>query len=315
MLSLTVMLSMDSWVRLMYDGVDAVGIDQQPVTNYNNWRIIFFVTFILLSLILVNMFAGVMVDSYSRCHRGRHQLDDMEMCYPELPTDHFYIMDASEIRLKMYRIVNSARVEKFINFLIIFSVLSMGAERYEQSESVEVFLKWVFYISTGLLFLEILLKLYVFGFERYLRKRTNIVDITVALISVTSLVLKELKQSQRIPINPSIFRVLRLFRLVQIARLSIITDLVSLITKTLCEIRSLILLTVLYFYIFAVIGVELFGSIGQSHYLHNRHKIGIAEFLLKVQRANLMEKLVPSGERLKLGLKKLIGLSDYCNIR
>ncbi|XP_038143167.1 voltage-dependent T-type calcium channel subunit alpha-1I-like [Cyprinodon tularosa] len=60
----------------MYDGVDAVGIDQQPVTNYNNWRIIFFVTFILLSLILQNMFTGVMVESYSRCQRGRHQLDD-----------------------------------------------------------------------------------------------------------------------------------------------------------------------------------------------------------------------------------------------
>lgn len=29
MLSLTVMLSMDGWVRLLYDGVDAVGIDQQ----------------------------------------------------------------------------------------------------------------------------------------------------------------------------------------------------------------------------------------------------------------------------------------------
>lgn len=100
--------------------------------------------------------------------------------------------------------------------------------------------------------------------------RINIVDIIVALISVASLVLKELKQSQRIPINPSIFRVLRLFRLVQskksnmktsfkpllldtncvqtaspesscvfcsVARLSIIKDLVSLITKTLCEVK------------------------------------------------------------------------------
>ena len=47
LLSLFVMASKDGWVQIMYQGIDAVGEDREPIENYNEWRMIYFIGFLL----------------------------------------------------------------------------------------------------------------------------------------------------------------------------------------------------------------------------------------------------------------------------
>lgn len=73
-MSLFVLSSKDGWVNIMYTGLDAVGVDQQPIENYNEWRLLYFISFLLLvAFFVLNMFVGVVVENFHRCRREQEQ--------------------------------------------------------------------------------------------------------------------------------------------------------------------------------------------------------------------------------------------------
>ena len=68
LMSLFVLSSKDGWVDIMYHGLDAVGLDKQPKQNYNEWRLVYFISFLLLvGFFVLNMFVGVVVENFHRC--------------------------------------------------------------------------------------------------------------------------------------------------------------------------------------------------------------------------------------------------------
>lgn len=101
LMSLFVLSSRDGWVNIMYTGLDAVGVDQQviaicqylvlvlrvyiltknilhlffqPVVNYNEWRLLYFIAFILLvGFFVLNMFVGVVVENFHRCREEQEK--------------------------------------------------------------------------------------------------------------------------------------------------------------------------------------------------------------------------------------------------
>lgn len=74
LMALFVLSSKDGWVNIMYTGLDAVGVDQQPVENYNEWRLLFFISFLLLvAFFVLNMFVGVVVENFHRCREEQEK--------------------------------------------------------------------------------------------------------------------------------------------------------------------------------------------------------------------------------------------------
>lgn len=58
----------------MYTGLDAVGVDQQPIVNFNEWRLLYFIAFILLvGFFVLNMFVGVVVENFHRCREEQEK--------------------------------------------------------------------------------------------------------------------------------------------------------------------------------------------------------------------------------------------------
>ncbi len=56
----------------MYNGIDAVGIDQQPQKNYNEYMALFFIVYLLVvGFFVVNMFIGVIIDNFHRCREAQ----------------------------------------------------------------------------------------------------------------------------------------------------------------------------------------------------------------------------------------------------
>lgn len=73
-MSLFVLSSRDGWVNIMYTGLDAVGVDQQPIVNFNEWRLLYFIAFILLvGFFVLNMFVGVVVENFHRCREEQEK--------------------------------------------------------------------------------------------------------------------------------------------------------------------------------------------------------------------------------------------------
>ena len=67
-MALFVLASKDGWVQIMYTGIDAVGVDMQPVENYNEWMLVYFISFLLLvGFFVLNMFVGVVIENFHKC--------------------------------------------------------------------------------------------------------------------------------------------------------------------------------------------------------------------------------------------------------
>ena len=74
LMSLFVLSSKDGWVNIMYTGLDAVGVDQQPIENFNEWRLLYFISFLLLvAFFVLNMFVGVVVENFHRCREEQEK--------------------------------------------------------------------------------------------------------------------------------------------------------------------------------------------------------------------------------------------------
>jgi voltage-dependent calcium channel T type alpha-1G len=74
LMALFVLSSKDGWVQIMYTGIDAVGIDRQPVVNYNEWMLLYFISFLLLvGFFVLNMFVGVVIENFHKCREQQER--------------------------------------------------------------------------------------------------------------------------------------------------------------------------------------------------------------------------------------------------
>ncbi len=66
--TLFIIATLDGWVDAMYNGIDAVGVDLQPIKNHNEYMAFFFLIYLLVvGFFVVNMFVGVIIDNFHKC--------------------------------------------------------------------------------------------------------------------------------------------------------------------------------------------------------------------------------------------------------
>ena len=118
---------------------------------------------------------------------------------------------------------------------------------------------------TALFAAEMGLKLLGLGAKRYLANLDNAVDGSLVLLSMTELVLVRIERPPTSPVDvPQILRLLRLVRLIRALRLlrsskSMYSVMLSM-HKAMPQVRNLVLLTSCVMFIFAIIGMQLFGD-------------------------------------------------------
>ncbi|XP_068423427.1 voltage-dependent T-type calcium channel subunit alpha-1H-like [Clinocottus analis] len=270
LMTLFVMYSKDGWVNTMNDGLDAVGVDKQPVINHNEWMLLFFISFMVLSFFLLDMFIGVMVDTFHECQKNQKRQDEEERnvlkCYgrdagspePELTS---YYTSYSPMRRRIHTLCTSRFLDIFVAVMIFISVLIMAVEHYDQPVYIRVLTEWTHYVFTIFLVIELVLKVVAFGGCRFIRNSWNQLDVVIVLVSVMSIVLDNMSLTDTIPINPNILRVCRALRLAQVLKAKKIRVLLKTISKTLSQVGNIRLLFVFFFFIYAALGVELFGKL------------------------------------------------------
>ena len=57
------MITTEGWIDMAYDAASSVGVELNSVDSYNRWWIIFFfVLYFIGSLMVLNMFIGVLIE-------------------------------------------------------------------------------------------------------------------------------------------------------------------------------------------------------------------------------------------------------------
>jgi voltage-dependent calcium channel T type alpha-1G len=72
LITLFIFATKDGWVNIMYLGIDAVDVDKQPIKNYNEWMILYFISnLLIIGFFVINMFVGVVVDNFQKCRTAQ----------------------------------------------------------------------------------------------------------------------------------------------------------------------------------------------------------------------------------------------------
>ncbi|XP_004859771.1 voltage-dependent T-type calcium channel subunit alpha-1G isoform X26 [Heterocephalus glaber] len=282
LMSLFVLASKDGWVDIMYDGLDAVGVDQQPIMNHNPWMLLYFISFLLIvAFFVLNMFVGVVVENFHKCRqhqeeeearrREEKRLKRLEkkrrskekqmaeaQCKP-------YYSDYSRFRLLVHHMCTSHYLDLFITGVIGLNVVTMAMEHYQQPQILDEALKICNYIFTVIFVLESVFKLVAFGFRRFFQDRWNQLDLAIVLLSIMGITLEEIEVNASLPINPTIIRIMRVLRIARVLKLLKMAvgmrALLDTVMQALPQVGNLGLLFMLLFFIFAALGVELFGDL------------------------------------------------------
>eukprot|EP00073_Rattus_norvegicus_P050311 XP_017452680.1 PREDICTED: voltage-dependent T-type calcium channel subunit alpha-1G isoform X21 [Rattus norvegicus] len=301
LMSLFVLASKDGWVDIMYDGLDAVGVDQQPIMNHNPWMLLYFISFLLIvAFFVLNMFVGVVVENFHKCRQHQEEeearrreekrlrrlekkrrskekqmadlmLDDViasgssasaaseAQCKP-------YYSDYSRFRLLVHHLCTSHYLDLFITGVIGLNVVTMAMEHYQQPQILDEALKICNYIFTVIFCpLSQFSNLWAFGFRRFFQDRWNQLDLAIVLLSIMGITLEEIEVNASLPINPTIIRIMRVLRIARVLKLLKMAvgmrALLDTVMQALPQVGNLGLLFMLLFFIFAALGVELFGDL------------------------------------------------------
>ncbi|XP_064376146.1 voltage-dependent T-type calcium channel subunit alpha-1H isoform X3 [Dromaius novaehollandiae] len=285
LMSLFVLSSKDGWVNIMYDGLDAVGIDQQPIQNHNPWMLLYFISFLLIvSFFVLNMFVGVVVENFHKCRqhqeaeearrREEKRLRRLEKkrrskeIYLSEAQRRPYYADYSPARKYIHTLCTSHYLDLFITFIIGVNVITMSMEHYNQPKSLDEALKYCNYVFTIVFVFEAVLKLVAFGFRRFFKDRWNQLDLAIVLLSIVGITLEEIEMNAALPINPTIIRIMRVLRIARVLKLLKMATgmraLLDTVVQALPQVGNLGLLFMLLFFIYAALGVELFGKLDCS---------------------------------------------------
>ncbi|CAK9290832.1 unnamed protein product [Gordionus sp. m RMFG-2023] len=274
LMSLFVLSSKDGWVNIMYNGLDAVGLDQQPIVNFSEWRLLYFISFLLLvGFFVLNMFVGVVVENFHKCRedldreeqatrlvKRMKKLEARRKSIRQVPV-HF---EYSKTRRFLHNIVTSKYFDLAIAAVIGLNVVSMALEFYNMPLELIYALKIFNYFFTAVFIIESTMKLIALGVKSYMSDRWNQLDIIIVILSIFGIILEEMK-SNIFPINPTIIRVMRVLRIARVLKLlkmaKGIRALLDTVVQALPQVGNLGLLFFLLFFIFAALGVELFGKL------------------------------------------------------
>ncbi|XP_051987465.1 voltage-dependent T-type calcium channel subunit alpha-1H-like isoform X1 [Xyrauchen texanus] len=282
LMSLFVLSCKDGWVNIMYDGLDAVGVDQQPVRNHNPWMLLYFISFLLIvSFFVLNMFVGVVVENFHKCRQDQEEEEarmreekrqrllekkrrSKAKCGSEAQQRPYYA-DYSPARLYIHTLCTNHYLDLFITFIICINVVTMSIEHYNQPLYLEEALKYCNYVFTIVFIIEALLKLVAFGFRKFFKDRWNQLDLSIVLLSIMGIMLEEIKMNAALPINPTIIRIMRVLRIARVLKLLKMATgmraLLDTVMQALPQVGNLGLLFMLLFFIYAALGVELFGKL------------------------------------------------------
>uniref|UniRef100_A0A8C2HPX6 Calcium channel, voltage-dependent, T type, alpha 1H subunit a n=1 Tax=Cyprinus carpio TaxID=7962 RepID=A0A8C2HPX6_CYPCA len=282
LMSLFVLSCKDGWVNIMYDGLDAVGVDMQPERNHNPWMLLYFISFLLIvSFFVLNMFVGVVVENFHKCRQDQEEeearlreekrqrlLEKKRRSKANSVSEaqqRPYYADYSPARLYIHTLCTNHYLDLFITCIIGINVVTMSIEHFNQPRYLEEGLKYCNYVFTIIFIIEALLKLVAFGFRRFFKDRWNQLDLAIVLLSIMGITLEEIKMNAALPINPTIIRIMRVLRIARVLKLlkmaTGMRSLLDTVMQALPQVGNLGLLFMLLFFIYAALGVELFGKL------------------------------------------------------
>lgn len=271
--------TLEGWVDVMYQAQDAVGVDKQPIQDHIFYAAWFFVVFIFIAAFFLNaLFVGVVFDTF-RTLRDQYTGFGMLTAEQKLWVETEMLVlraqptvrprpPANKIRRRLWLLVHWKHWDTIIYGTIVMNIMALCVTHQNEPEWLTDAILWTSVSCTAIFTMEAIIKIIGLSFRTYFSIRWNQFEFVIIVGSLIEVLFLGSGMDTSALRSLRIFSVARLIRLVRT-----IKTLKTLLRILLISLPSLInvgtLLALMYF-VFAVLGTKLFGTVPHGRCL-GRH--------------------------------------------
>ncbi|KAM6979676.1 calcium channel, voltage-dependent, L type, alpha 1S subunit, a, partial [Aplochiton taeniatus] len=294
MLALFTVSTFEGWPKLLYRAIDSNAEDVGPVYNNRIAVSIFFIIYlILIAFFMMNIFVGFVIvtfqeqgeQEYKDCELDKNQRACVQYALKARPLRCY--IPKNPYQYQVWYIVTSCYFEYLMFLLIMLNTMCLGMQHCNQSDHVTQLSNMLNVIFTVLFTVEMLLKLMAFKAKGYFGDPWNVFDFVIVIGSVVDVTLSEvdaalansgglyclhgcadvdpmqaIASSENMSVSITFFRLFRVMRLVKLLNRSEgIRNLLWTFIKSLQALPYVGLLILMLFFIYAVVGMQIFGKI------------------------------------------------------
>uniref|UniRef100_A0A3Q3KPH8 Voltage-dependent N-type calcium channel subunit alpha n=1 Tax=Mastacembelus armatus TaxID=205130 RepID=A0A3Q3KPH8_9TELE len=260
----------EGWPVVLKHSVDATYEDQGPSPGFRMETSIFYVVyFVVFPFFFVNIFVALIIITFqeqgdkamSECSLEKNERACIDFAINAKPLTRYMPQNKQSFQYKMWKFVVSPPFEYAIMTLIALNTVVLMMKFYGAPDLYESMLKYLNIVFTALFTLECILKIIAFGPLNYLKAAWNVFDFVTVLGSITDILVTEIKVRDKM-INLSFLRLFRAARLIKLLRQGYtIRILLWTFVQSFKALPYVCLLIAMLFFIYAIIGMQVFGNI------------------------------------------------------
>ncbi|CAG9828455.1 unnamed protein product, partial [Diabrotica balteata] len=273
MLTLFTVSTFEGWPALLYVSIDSYEENKGPIHNYRPIVAAYYIVYIIIiAFFMVNIFVGFVIvtfqnegeQEYKNCELDKNQRNCIEFALKAKPIRRY--IPKHRIQYKVWWFVTSRPFEYAIFTLILTNTITLGMKFYHKQEEYLVYEKVLDYLNmifTAVFAMEFVFKLAAFRVKNYFGDAWNLFDFIIVLGSFVDIVYQDVNPgSSKFQLSGNFFRLFRVMRLIKLLnRGEGIRTLLWTFLKSFQALPYVALLIVMLFFIYAVIGMQMFGKI------------------------------------------------------
>uniref|UniRef100_A0ACB8F0P5 Voltage-dependent N-type calcium channel subunit alpha-1B n=1 Tax=Sphaerodactylus townsendi TaxID=933632 RepID=A0ACB8F0P5_9SAUR len=258
----------EGWPTVLKHSVDATYENQGPSPGFRMEMSIFYVVyFVVFPFFFVNIFVALIIITFqeqgdkvmSECSLEKNERACIDFAISAKPLTRYMPQNKQSFQYKMWKFVVSPPFEYFIMVMIALNTIVLMMKFYDAPAPYEEMLKCLNIVFTSMFSLECVLKIIAFGALNYFRDAWNIFDFVTVLGSITDILVTEIADNF---INLSFLRLFRAARLIKLLRQGYtIRILLWTFVQSFKALPYVCLLIAMLFFIYAIIGMQVFGNI------------------------------------------------------
>ncbi|XP_071560313.1 voltage-dependent calcium channel type A subunit alpha-1 isoform X13 [Temnothorax nylanderi] len=268
MLTLFAVQTGEGWPQILQNSMAATYEDKGPIQNFRIEMSIFYIVyFIVFPFFFVNIFVALIIITFQE--QGEAELQDGEIdknqkscidfTIQARPLERYMPKERNSIKYKIWRIVVSTPFEYFIMILIVLNTLLLMMKFHQQTETYKNTLKYMNMCFTGMFTVECILKIAAFGVKNFFKDAWNTFDFITVIGSIVDALVIEFGENF---INVGFLRLFRAARLIKLLRQGYtIRILLWTFVQSFKALPYVCLLIAMLFFIYAIIGMQVFGNI------------------------------------------------------
>ncbi|XP_045081656.1 voltage-dependent N-type calcium channel subunit alpha-1B-like [Coregonus clupeaformis] len=260
----------EGWPDVLKHSVDATFEDQGPSPGYRIEISIFYVVyFVVFPFFFVNIFVALIIITFqeqgdkamSECSLEKNERACIDFAINAKPLTRYMPENVQSFQYRMWKFVVSPPFEYAIMIMIALNTVVLMMKFHGAPDFYEAMLKHFNIVFTALFSLECILKIIAFGPLNYLKDAWNVFDFVTVLGSITDIVVTEINTTDRL-LNLSFLRLFRAARLIKLLRQGYtIRILLWTFVQSFKALPYVCLLIAMLFFIYAIIGMQVFGNI------------------------------------------------------